>query len=123
MILIERDIERPAAVEVVRKEVLLCLQTAHDLHTYESVSDLIGYLDANLAAAGMTGLLRVVLFYKTPQARIEVERRMDPGGTLNTFSVPSCWMALKASLPEMRKRADQLEPGWVLAKMKEETTT
>ena len=119
MILVEREPDLPSTVQQVKAEVLLCLQTAHSLHTYETVSDLIGYLDGCLQAARMDGLTRVVLFYRTPQARLEVERRMAAGGQLNTFWQPSCWMQLAPSLPKLRERAERLEPGWMAAQLKQ----
>lgn len=120
MILTEREPGLPATVQSIKAEVLLCLQTAHSLHTYETVSDLIGFLDRNLQAAGMDGLARVVLFYRTPQARIEVEQRMLADGTLTSFWQPRCWMQLAPSLPKLRARAEQLEPGWVVEQMKQQ---
>lgn len=117
MILVARDAGLPAAVALVKKEVLVCLRAVHHLHEYESASDLIQFLDANLAAAGLTGLTRVVLFYQDPQVRIAVEKRMAVDGQLNVFQQPGCWMQFQAQLPELRARAEQYEPGFVAQEM------
>jgi hypothetical protein len=58
-------------------------------------------------------LSRVVLFTKQPNAILEVSKRMAPGGAFTVYRIPGCWRQLARKLPELRRAAQRIEPGWL----------
>ncbi len=120
MILVQQEDTLPVAVQIVKKEVLLCLRVMHDLHTYTTRTELVDFLDANLVdlrKLGCHGLMRVALFYRDPLVLMAVQDRMAKGGTLQHFVQPACWPRWKRQLPDLRARAEKISPGFVFREM------
>lgn len=113
MILVQREDTLPVAVQQVKREVLLCLQAVHMLHTYDTATDLADFLDTNMKDAGITGLTRVTLFYRDLAIYSVVSTRMAAKGVMTSYPQPSCWMRLGLQLPDLRKQAERYEPGFV----------
>lgn len=116
MILIEREPTLPASVETVKAQVLLTLRANHALQEFDSIGDLVPFLDQLLTeiqgVGAPRGLTRVVLFYRNGAALEAVRQRMLTGGSLQAFRCPACWPIFAPKLPELRAWAERLEPGW-----------
>lgn len=123
MILIETPIGEPAlpvAVESIRAQVLVCLRAHHHIHTFATAAALEADLDVLLAELRgvdptVTGLTRVILFYRDLRVTQVVADRMMPGGSCQVFQMPGCWWKLGKNLSELRAWAERIEPGWMAA--------
>ena len=120
MILLEEQIGEPALpvmVQSYKAQVLTCLQTLHQLQTFERLADLDAFLDAILdqlgAAGAPRGLTRVILFHRSPAAAAAVARRLVPGGAMHVFQIPGCWMQLGRDVPTLQAWAKRAEPVWL----------
>lgn len=119
MILLERDIPLPTAVETCKAQVLHLLQVQHRIHEFDGSADLAAFLDETLdglvAAGAPRGLTRVILFYRNPRAVTVVAGRLVHGAAFHAFVMPGCWMQLGRNLTELKAWARQAEPAWVEA--------
>lgn len=119
MILLERDIELPAAVESVKAQVLHVLRANHRVQEFDGLADLSDFLDGLLdelvEAGAPRGLTRVLLFHRNPNVLAAVASRLMPGAAFHVFRMPACWMQLGRNLPELIAWAKQAEPAWLEA--------